>query len=203
MQTCTATTKNYPTGNSMSRDSAEIKRALYERRVDPEAFRTTLKVCGSVNIREYLESPTPMSKVTHVYPTGRATVSDSSLVLDLMCKELILAGKNAAIFGLVEIWHALFHDTEASQSTLSLLDSVEYIAIRGFYSTKWGSTGYVSLDQQDDMHYWVLSKLRGGCRFLLEADLPLEETVVMWDKRLVGTLLRDLTQFPVAKVVHP
>lgn len=186
----------------MNLDNAEIRRNLLERRVDPEAFRTTLRICGYPNIREYLESTTPMSKVTHVFPTGRATAKDSSLILDLMVKELILAGNQAAIFGLVEVWHALFHDTDDSRSTMALLNTVEYVGIRGFYNTQWGDKGYVSFDQQDDLHYWMMSRLRTGCRFLIEADLPLEEITVMWDKRLVGTLSRSVTQFPISKAIN-
>lgn len=187
----------------MSMNDAERARWLLDRGVDPQAFRTTLKLCGNSPIHDYLMSDINKTKVTALSPTGKARPADCSFVLDLMCKELLLSGRNAAIFDLIQVHTALFKDTDAAVETLAMLNTVDFIAIRSFYTVEWGKTGYFTAEQQDEFQFWAHTRLRSGHHLLLESDLPLAETECMWPSRFVSLLLSDCRLFGVAKVVRP
>lgn len=168
--------------------------------VGPEAISTTLPIAGYSDIREYLTQGILGYPLTYLYPKKPNNAFNAEVVLDLVCKELVLGQVVAHSLYLVDVHSALFSDDDQAKSYYNAMADADVICIRGFYQFGASAEQFFTPVQRQRMYSWMRQRATKGTHFVLQGETPPALLTGWWTHPLCAWVVQKGKHFEIGEV---
>lgn len=168
--------------------------------VGPEAMATTLPIAGYPDIREYLTQGILNHPLTYLYPKKPNNAFNAELVLDLVCKELLLGQVSAHSLYLVDVHAALFSDEEEAKHAYNAMVDADVICIRGFYQFGASAEQFFTPQQRQRMYSWMRQRVAKGAHYILQGETPPAAITGWWTHPLSSWVVQKGKHFEIGEV---